>query len=266
MGEDFMPQNGKLPVTLEALVTPVGSTDTVLYRKVDTVFDVPTVDSAQVIEMNLPLKNIHTIEKDVSTERTSQYKVATRIAHNGKSTTNASFFEFPNDMSLIPTWDMYRITSDGEHYIIDNKVHKGETIHLHVPVSGSYPLPWPDKWGNRVYSYAIFFTVEPEDKPKGYKPRVEIGEIQVHWTSPEQEEKEPEVFTYESIEIKNCIGESVYLKSLLPTGLVKATVELPKDIRRGRYLLKGVGLSYDYESRQARQVFAGRWRFIVVGR
>ncbi|MEA1979903.1 MAG: hypothetical protein U9N54_02890 [candidate division Zixibacteria bacterium] len=166
-----------LNITLEILVNPLGSEDSLVYKKVDTVYNIKGLNPTHPIKISLSGGDFHTIKlghslKDVGM---SKYKISTKMTTCEGEIIQSTFFELPNSNIQTPAFEMYSVNETD--YVLGREFNEGDTINLQIPVSGAFSIP--NNKGIQVYSSSVSVYWEPEKIQKKTKEEISIGDLEV---------------------------------------------------------------------------------------
>lgn len=259
--KDINIESDSFPVAFEYLVNKQGIDDTLLYKNIDTVYNVNDIKSKQLLKVLLFADSIHTIVNDsLDNSGMSRYKVSGKISVNGQSSVKASFLSIPKSKNTLPVWEMYRLL--GENYSIDQFVTRGDTITFQIPISGSILIP--NKQNKKLFSNAVYLFWEPEHVPKKHKPAVTIKDVQViEWESDSTIERiadtlyPKDLYRYE--DIKSSLFMQVFY-SPKPVYQAKVTFVVPDDVITGNGTFKAMVFSHDYRENKTKPIAEAVWR------
>ncbi len=256
-----------LHLTMETLINPLGFEDTLIYKKVDTFYNVKALDPTQPLKIILSGGDFHTIKSGNSLEDIgfSKYKISTKMISYEGEIINSTFFTLPNSDIQTPVFEMYRVNATD--YVLGRELNEGDIIILRIPVSSAFSIP--NNKGVEIYSSFISLYWEPEKLPKKKKEEISVGDIEVlSWETGKisqnslTENLEDILANKDSVDIITPVllhNYTVSPKSLqqniiystLRSYFEDVSVIVPNNIKfRGAGILRAKVISYDYEQKK----------------
>ncbi len=256
-----------LHITLETLINPLGFEDTLVYKKVDTVYNVKSLDPTKPLKISLSGGDFHTIRSGNFLEDVgiSKYKISTKMTSYMGEVIKSTFFTLPNSDIQTPVFEMYPVNKTD--YVLGRELNEGDTINLRIPVSSAFSIP--NNKGQEIYSSSISFYWEPEKIQKKSKEEISIGDLEVlSWETGKISENSlkenlEDILTLKNLEdtttntlLHNYSVSSKSLAQDIIYSTIKSYFEdisfvLPNDIKiKGAGILRAKVISYDYEQKK----------------